>query len=92
MEFLKKEVTEKMENYMKFNFSLTTLQKVRANVHLIFSEQKDESKKTGWDKFTGGSLVIYNGFGKHDEMFEPGYLEKNASLIRDILSKIVSKK
>ena len=93
--FLKERVQGRAENYMRYIQNLTHLETIDANVHLIISEEIRRSggknKGSGWDKFTNRSVITYDGFGDHQHMFSPGPLEKNASLIRDILRDISNK-
>jgi thioesterase domain-containing protein len=95
MAFLKERVRGRAEKYMSYIRNLTSLEMIHANVHLIVSEQTrqgdDKNMGSNWDKFTHRSVMTYNGFGSHDNMFEPGALEKNAELIREILTKIAAK-
>jgi amino acid adenylation domain-containing protein len=89
---LKEKVLEKTFKNMEYYESITHLEKINANVHLVLSEnnqnQNDEDSYTNcWKHLTSKNYTIYNGFGRHPQMFDFGFLEKNAEIMRGILDK-----
>ena len=89
--FLKERVKEKIEKYLMYNLSITNLEKVHANVHLILSEETrlvNAGNLHCWDKLTTKPVVRCQGFGKHESMFHPGPVEKNTKVIQEILDNI----
>jgi iturin family lipopeptide synthetase C len=93
--FLKDEVIEKTTNYMNYCNSVTHLEKVNANIHLIRSEQAREYAAQDWhwnpncwNELTSKRYLIYQGWGKHAKMLDFGALEKNIEIIKKILNKI----
>jgi thioesterase domain-containing protein len=89
--FLKERVKEKMEKYLMYNLSITNLEKIHANVHLILSEETRLANPGNlhcWDKLTTKPVVRCQGFGNHASMFEPGPLQENTKIIQAILDKI----
>jgi amino acid adenylation domain-containing protein len=92
VEFLKDKVLQKVSKYLSYIRHLKHLEKIKANVHYIFSEEPgataDENRAIHWGKFTTRELFTYNGYGEHHNMFDPGPVEKNAGIIRRILRDI----
>ena len=87
--FLKDWVVKKIEKYMAFEASKTDLEVVQANIHLILSEETGNSPLSRcWDRYTTKKSLLYRGFGRHSEMLSPGFLERNAQLIREILENL----
>jgi|GEM_PF-794143 len=52
------------------------------------SSQKGNPAFPGWEKHTLNKCIVYQGSGSHIEMFAPPFLEKNATLINNILKKL----
>jgi thioesterase domain-containing protein len=93
VEFLKEKVRKKVKKYFHYYRNVNTLEVINANLHLIISEETQERESVNlqcWDEFTTKPVMIYNGFGRHENMVSPGALEKNAELIRKILDRIES--
>jgi amino acid adenylation domain-containing protein len=88
LEFLKEKARKKMEAYLTYNLNISQLHVISAEIHLVLSEESQTEERPSWDKYTRKSVTTYNGCGSHTYMFSPGYLEKNAELIREILGKI----
>jgi tyrocidine synthetase-3 len=89
--FLKDKILKKCSKYMAYEEGKTGLEIVNANIHLILSEETGKNHLSGnWDKFTTKKFSEYRGFGRHSEMLAPGFLEKNAHVIQEILKKIES--
>jgi amino acid adenylation domain-containing protein len=89
--FLKERVKEKIQKYLMYNLSVTSLEKVQARVHLVVSEETSRDNHENlhcWDKLTTKPVVFYQGFGKHESMFHPGPVEKNTKVIQEILDNI----
>jgi len=89
---LKEKVLEKTFKYMKYYESITNLEKIHANVHLVLSadnqNQNDEDLDTNcWKHLTSKNYRIYNGFGTHQQMFDSDFLVKNAEIMKGILDK-----
>jgi acyl carrier protein len=93
--FLKEKVKTKSLKYMKYNlYDKKRLEKVNANIHLILSEDAQNNEqldKKSWDKLTKNRSLIYKGLGTHVGMIDPGTIEKNAEIIKEILQGIESK-
>ncbi len=93
--FLKEKVLKKSLSYMEYCQKTTRLEKVNANVHLIFSEEAQNYERftpNCWEELTTKASISYKGFGTHQEVFLPGALEKNVKIIRDILNRIETRK
>ncbi len=86
---LKEKVLATAQKYTAYSQNITHLPVVNAKIHLILSEENRGSSLSGcWDPFTTKGTVLYQGSGAHLKMFVPGYLEKNAEILRKILDKI----
>ena len=89
--FLKEKVKEKIQKYLMYNLSITNLERIHANVHLVLSRQTpgvNPEKLHCWDKLTTKPVKFYQGFGNHEAMFHPGPVEKNTTVIQEILDNI----
>jgi len=79
----------KTEGYLQFLNSLLHEGKIMANIHHIYSANKqDLSKVNEWAQKTEGSFSKYEGLGSHDSMLEPQYAGENAKIMREILEHI----
>ncbi len=89
-EFLLEKVFAKAKKYMEYWNTIVTLEKVNANIHLILSEEVQQSTESYidphcWDKLTIKTSRIYNGWGGHRDMLAGWALEKNIDIIKKIL-------
>jgi malonyl CoA-acyl carrier protein transacylase len=85
---LKEAIARKIKKYREYYAAPTTVEKVNANLHLVLSEEnKDISHAGCWDGFSANSSTTYRGFGEHTGMVNPGAVEKNAEIIRNILGE-----
>ncbi len=90
-EVLKGKVLERTEKYLSYYEKTTRLEVINARVQLVLSEEslnKEIYDPACWDRLTGKTSVIYQGFGGHNDMLSPGSLEKNAEIIQGILDAI----
>jgi amino acid adenylation domain-containing protein len=88
---LKEKVFAKTQRYITYYENITHLERVNANIHLIISEESQNSKINNprcWDELTTKKPLVYRGFGNHNEMLSPGSLEKNAKIIQEILDAL----
>ncbi|UCH92153.1 MAG: SDR family NAD(P)-dependent oxidoreductase [Candidatus Aminicenantes bacterium] len=93
---LKERVLERARHYAQYYHSRSDRGKVNARVHLITAINRKENpvltaesesgviQNMDW-KDVGTSYAVYEGFGVHEKMFSPGFVEKNAAIIRKIL-------
>ncbi len=87
--FLKDSVKDKADKYMRYNQDLSNLPVINANVHLILSDEyKDIGKNHGWNELTTKDVTIYQGTGEHLAVFNPGNLEVNTRIMKQILKDI----
>ncbi|MDQ1353575.1 MAG: hypothetical protein QG657_3881 [Acidobacteriota bacterium] len=94
MEYLKEKVLKKIDSYFSYTKNKKVIECINANVHLLSSEEARESEFISfhcWDEFTSKPVLIYNGLGKHNEMFNPDHIVENAQVVRKILNQIESK-
>ncbi|MGE5342713.1 MAG: non-ribosomal peptide synthase/polyketide synthase [Candidatus Omnitrophota bacterium] len=84
--YLKEKALEKTVKYMAYYESVTALETVCADVHLIVSEEeRGEEKRGSWNRWTRGQCRVYQGFGGHMDMFKGDNLAKNAGIVKQIL-------
>jgi len=84
---------------MEYYHSLPPLEIMNAEVHMVLSEQVQLKIQNGdplvdtgcWDKWTRKQTLLYRGFGEHEDMFLFDALEKNAKIVREILTTISSR-
>jgi len=93
---LKERVLERAQHYAQYYHSNSDRGKVNARVHLITAINRKENpvltadsesgviQNMDW-KDVGTSYAVYEGFGVHEKMFSPGFVEENAAIIRKIL-------
>jgi amino acid adenylation domain-containing protein len=91
--FLREQVMKKTEDYIAYCQNVTQLEKINARIHLIVSESaliNVYDDPLCWDPLTGKGVTRYQGFGRHEFMFTPGFgsLEKNAGIFKSILAGI----
>ncbi len=101
--FLKQEVVAKLKHYSLFYNQLVNRGGLNAPIYSITAanhQQREHeiiAKETGkpgsrqfppWDQYTRQSCHIYKGFGTHVDMFNPGFVEKNAEIVQKILITI----
>jgi amino acid adenylation domain-containing protein len=96
LEFLKESVLEKSQQVTAYIRDLTLKGTINANIHFLSAKNEEKRETTrlkpgteisSWESFTNKSYCHYQGHGKHIEMFSPGHLEKNAGIIKNILSQ-----
>jgi thioesterase domain-containing protein len=89
IEYMKKEISQRIENYSAFHKRLVKPEPVNARIHLITASDRKGLKEITpgmhWDNLTLREYIIYPGYGTHREMFDAGYIEKNAGIVKDIL-------
>jgi acyl carrier protein len=90
--FLKDKVMNKAISYMNYCTSVTRLEVVNAEIHLILTQSILELESVNkyvnprcWDNLTAKKVVTYHGFGTHRHVFIHGSLEKNAEIVGKIL-------
>ena len=79
------------EAYMKYDTENITTGKINSNIHVITSAE--DSWEEGhydyllkWKEHTTKEVLVYNGYGKHEDMMVSPYVDKNAELINKILN------
>lgn len=95
LSFLKEKVIKKSIKFMEYCSKIERLDKINANVHLILSEVARNSKTKNprcWDTLTSKMSLNYNGHGTHQSILDPGNVEPNAEILRDILERIESER
>ena len=90
--FLKEKLLAKIASYWAYFSKKNSIGPVKTKFHLVVSEERWGSPLCGsWEPYTAHSPVIYRGFGKHADMIYAAGIEKNAGIIRDIITKIESR-
>lgn len=85
---LSEKVVQKIKKYYEFLIGVKGFEKVKAALHFIKSGDKNREKEPiNLRELTAGKHFIYPGFGKHQHMIEPRYIEKNIRIIKKILAK-----
>lgn len=62
--------------------------KINVDIHLIKSPLTGNSNTRKWSALAGNSFHVHTGTGRHGDMIEPKYVEKNAEIIKEILDGI----
>ena len=83
LSFLKEKVVQKVKRYGQYLDNLQNTGLVNANIHFITAANRKELND--WQHLTVNAYKMYRGFGRHIEMLAPGFLEKNADIISEIL-------
>jgi amino acid adenylation domain-containing protein len=105
IEFLKDKVTQKINQYTLYLRNLSLVPS-NAGIHLVTAEDRKEresrylpgkQKKQNkdpisidWAELTRGNCTTYNGFGLHVQMLADQYIERNAAIIKGILTGVPS--
>jgi thioesterase domain-containing protein len=91
IEYVDKNIKRKINCYSNYEENIISEGVVNANLHNILSLSGELDKKIKlsnlWIKSTSKNLLIYKGFGTHNEMLNDGYVNENSEIIKDILSK-----
>jgi amino acid adenylation domain-containing protein len=86
IQHLEQKIMDTLEKYRNFHDSLEPGEKIDAAIHLIQAGDKEGKEGfVGWQGFTRNREIIHRGFGLHQEMLSPGFIEKNAAVIDRIL-------
>jgi thioesterase domain-containing protein len=91
LEFLKEEVVGKLNHYAHYFNHLENRGKVNADIYFVIAEETEKPANrplADWEEYTQNTCYIFHGFGKHVDMFNPGYVEKNAAVIKAILEQV----
>jgi amino acid adenylation domain-containing protein len=94
--FLKEKVMQKVNNYTQYlkNLHHTPLAPVNAVIHLITAEDRKErearyissEEEIDWEELTWKECITHKGSGIHVHMLTEGHIERNASIVRGILT------
>jgi len=90
-EIVMENIADKVESYEVYTNELVIEGTINANIHFIKAGDNYlipgvEDTRESWRKNTTGEFFIYEGFGNHFEMINPGYAEKNEEILRKICS------
>ncbi|MGG3836839.1 amino acid adenylation domain-containing protein, partial [Paenibacillus thiaminolyticus] len=89
-QYFQEHVGTKIQRYYNYLDGLVNSGKVRANLSVIKSLSTQSKHVRGdinlWQNCTASRFISMNGHGDHETMLDPGNAEKNAVLIRDILT------
>ncbi|MCL2717192.1 MAG: amino acid adenylation domain-containing protein [Lachnospiraceae bacterium] len=77
----------KNDNYVDFLNSINISEPIKANLHLILSDDNDNDYSL-LSQFTLGSFCIHNGYGKHFDMLSGNDLTYNADIIQKIIDSV----
>jgi amino acid adenylation domain-containing protein/FkbH-like protein len=86
-------IADKVEGYEGYINELVIEGTIKADIHFIKAGDNYlipgiEDTREGWRKNTTGEFLIYEGFGNHFEMINPGYGEENQKILRKIYSRL----
>ncbi|WP_291580200.1 amino acid adenylation domain-containing protein [Clostridium sp. UBA6640] len=89
-EYINESVKRKTYNYSLYFNKLINEGKVNANIYQVSCSNEDVDDelirlKKKWKDLTTKYFVMYEGNGKHGNMLEGDYCEKNAQIIKEIL-------
>lgn len=89
MDAIRKGISRKMKVYYTYFVELVNTGNVQGQIHLIKSESDLYLPKwmSPWEEATTESYREQQGYGKHDEMLQVEFIEKNARIIRRILQE-----
>jgi thioesterase domain-containing protein/acyl carrier protein len=83
--YLNDQVQAKLKSYYNYILSMEYKGKIKAGIHHIIAQDREENESSDLSRFTSGVYRTYRGFGSHRDMLSAGNIEKNAALIREIL-------
>jgi fengycin family lipopeptide synthetase D len=89
IEYMEDEIFQKIEKYHAFYKELIEPEPVSAGIHLITAADRTGKKQIApgmhRDNLTVGDYTVHPGYGTHREMFDSGYIEKNAAIVKKIV-------
>jgi thioesterase domain-containing protein/acyl carrier protein len=90
MEFLREKVLNKIRKYIDYCKNFKGDGVMNANIHLILSENNSAMSEIirSWSTATNKTFLTYQGFGKHADMLNGGFIQKNAEIVKKILQEI----
>jgi len=84
-------VGSKIQSYYTYLDELVNSGQVSANLSVIASTSSKSQHVRGeiglWEGCTSSRYMLCAGYGEHEKMLDPGYVEQNAMLIQNILNK-----
>lgn len=90
LEHIGDNVRRKIKTYSEYEESITSTGIVNTRLYNILSTEKADIEKSNvcklWKKLTTKDVTIYQAFGKHRDMLNSGYVEKNVELVKSILN------
>ncbi len=92
--FMEEKVKSRVDKYFRYVIKQAHLGTVNTDIHVIVSDEAREGKASiewnyqDWAKITTKEFKVYNAHGTHRDMFEPGFLEKNAKVIQEVFDSI----
>jgi amino acid adenylation domain-containing protein len=90
LQHMKQKIMDTVKNYLHYHDKLELPGKVNSLIHLIQAEDKKGKEGfVGWEDFTRNREIVYEGYGVHQEMLAPGFIEKNVEIIDKILVSYV---
>ncbi len=81
----------KRTNFLMYMQTLVNSGLVEANIHNIVVDTVTTLFKKNWKNNTTQTYVEYEGFGKHDDLLNSGYIQENVKVIQEILNKVKDK-
>jgi acyl carrier protein len=86
LQHMQQKIMDTVKKYIRYHDSLELCGKVNSLIHLIQAEDKKGKEGfVGWGDFTSNREIVYEGYGVHQEMLAPGFIEKNVEVINKIL-------
>jgi amino acid adenylation domain-containing protein len=83
---LSRQVMDKLTKYKHYHDQLQDLKAIRGNIYLIqAADKRGKAGFGGWEEYSGGEYRLVEGYGRHPQMLQPGFVEQNAALIRGII-------
>ncbi|WP_051775956.1 hypothetical protein [Paenibacillus tyrfis] len=83
---LREKVRNKMYAYLMYRNQLINTGNIQASIHSLTAGPKEDDLL--WKQSTLKNYAQYPLIGDHSELLEPGFIEENAKVIKQIVKKI----
>ena len=83
--FIRQILENKISSYMHYLSDTNQSDPIDHHIHFLQSEEMEDSQVDALKTLTTGSIIKYKAFGRHFDLLNTGYVEKNTEIIEKIL-------
>ncbi len=86
--FLNQVLKSKIESYISYLENRNCI-KVSKDIHIMQSEEMSNREVDLLKELTTGNVIAYKAYGNHLDLISPKYIEKNVTILKEILKKFL---